>query len=90
MGVQLPPPGPLNKKGINMSQPPYLFEEIVVKKRYYNPDYGDHRKCICGHPYHRHFDSYENMYACGCKYCDCYVFMQAKEDEKGEEDEKSV
>ena len=59
---------------------PYLFEEIVEKKRMYNPNYGDDRVCQCGHPYHRHFDSYENMQAIGCKYCPCYVFMQAKED----------
>jgi hypothetical protein len=65
---------------------PYLFEEIVVKKRKYNPNYGDKRICKCGHPYDRHFDSQpsvftrETMTPVGCKYCDCYVFMQ-----KGEE-----
>lgn len=65
-------------------QNPYLFKTIKVKKRMYNPDYGDDRLCICKHPYHRHFDSYENNTAVGCKYCDCFVFMQ------GEEDGKSV
>ena len=65
-------------------QKPYLFKTIKVKKRIYNPNYGDGRICKCGHQYHRHFDSYENMCPVGCKYCDCFVFMQ------GEEDEKSV
>jgi len=55
---------------------PYLFTEIVVKKRTYNPNYGDFRECQCGHPYHRHFDSYQNMQPIGCKYCPCYVFME--------------
>ena len=27
----------------------------------------------CGHPYHRHFDSYDDMRAVGCKYCDCHT-----------------
>ena len=65
-----------------MSQPPYLFEEIVVKKRLYNPKYGDDRLCKCGHPYYRHFDWMEHDAPVGCKYCDCYVFMQGEEDEK--------
>lgn len=28
----------------------------------------------CGHPYHRHFDSYEDMAPVGCKYCSCSTF----------------
>jgi hypothetical protein len=66
-------------------QKPYLFKTIKVKKRYYNPDYGDDRLCQCDHPYHRHFDSYENMIPVGCKYCDCFVFMQAKPGDKKHE-----
>ena len=30
----------------------------------------------CGHPYHRHFDSYENMAPVGCKYCYCQTFKE--------------
>lgn len=30
--------------------------------------------CKCGHPYHRHFDSYEDMAPVGCKYCQCRIF----------------
>jgi len=67
---------------------PYLFEEIVVKKRKYNPKYGDGRLCKCGHPYYRHFDPFpslfneETMQAVGCKYCPCYVFIQEEENEE--------
>ena len=63
---------------------PYLFRTIKVKKRFYNPKYGDQRTCECGHPYERHFDSYENYRPIGCKYCQCYDFLQKKEviDEK--------
>ena len=63
-------------------QNPYLFKTIKTTKRMYNPDYGDDRICRCSHPYHRHFDSYENMNPVGCKYCECFVFM---EKEKGNE-----
>jgi hypothetical protein len=58
---------------------PYL-EEIVISKRYkYNPNFGDNRTCKCGHPYHRHFDSYENNAAVGCKYCSCGTFEEKVE-----------
>lgn len=51
------------------------LEEVKVKIiKKYNPNFGDNRECTCGHPYHRHFDSYENMQAVGCKYCGCYHF----------------
>jgi len=56
---------------------PYIITERVVKDRHYNPNYGDDRMCKCGHPYYRHFDSYEEMYPCGCKYCDCFTFEEA-------------
>jgi hypothetical protein len=48
---------------------PYLIKEEVVVTKIYNPCYGDNRICICGHPYYRHFDSYEHNDAVGCKYC---------------------
>lgn len=40
----------------------------------YDPEAGDHSLCSCGHPYYRHFDSYENMLPVGCKYCPCGEF----------------
>lgn len=53
---------------------PYLIEIVEVLK--YNPNYGDDRLCKCGHPYYRHFDSYDDNAAVGCKYCDCYTFEE--------------
>jgi hypothetical protein len=53
------------KKGIN-----------VYPTLKYNHDFGDDKICKCGHPYHRHFDSYEQMRAVGCKYCQCYTFEE--------------
>lgn len=63
-----------------MSDKPYLItyrREIVYK---YNPDYGDSRVCKCGHTYDRHFDSYEDMYPIGCKYCFCMEFVEEGDD----------
>jgi len=45
----------------------------------YDPKFGDDKICECGHPYYRHFDSYEQMRAVGCKYCDCHVFKEPDE-----------
>jgi len=55
---------------------PYIITERIVIDRAYNPKYGDGRICECGHPYYRHFDTYENMYPCGCKYCPCFEFKE--------------
>ncbi len=56
---------------------PYLEETETTIVRKYNPDYGMDRVCNCGHPYYRHFDSYESNDPVGCKYCDCYTFEEA-------------
>jgi len=61
---------------------PYLITKRVVTERKYNPNYGDDRECICGHPYYRHFDTYEDMYNCGCKYCGCGNFQEKIEGDK--------
>ena len=58
---------------------PYIIQQKMIEERKYNLSYGDHRICKCDHPYYRHFDPYDNMNACGCKYCSCYIFI-----EKGE------
>lgn len=42
----------------------------------YDPEFGDDRKCTCSHPYYRHYDSYEDMAAVGCKYCPCSTFKE--------------
>jgi hypothetical protein len=57
---------------------PYLEETKVIVIRKYNPNYGDDRICECGHSYYRHFDTYEDMYPCGCKYCGCDEFKEKK------------
>ncbi len=59
---------------------PHLTKTSVKTKIFYNPNYGDNRLCECGHPYHRHFDSYEDNDACGCKYkhtCKCKGFKES-------------
>ena len=60
-----------------MSELPYIRKECVTIVLEYNQNYGDDRLCQCGHEYYRHFDTYEDMKACGCKYCDCWEFIQA-------------
>lgn len=57
-----------------MSNEPYITHIIEVQS--YNPNFGDERECQCGHQYHRHFDSYEDMAPVGCKYCECYEFVE--------------
>lgn len=60
------------------NEKPYLEETKVIVIRKYNPNYGDDRVCECGHNYYRHFDSYDNMVAVGCKYCGCLEFKEKK------------
>ena len=57
---------------------PYIIvtETIVKTTKSYNPKYGDDRMCVCGHKYYRHFDTYEDMRAVGCKYCECHDFNE--------------
>ena len=59
-----------------MTEQPYIITEQTIVIYKYNPKYGDDRVCICGHLYYRHFDSYENMEPCGCKYCNCSEFVE--------------
>ena len=47
--------------------------EVVEAVILYDPTFGDDVLCECGHPYYRHFDSYEEMSPVGCKYCHGYV-----------------
>ena len=48
----------------------------------YDPRYPAYAMCKCGHHYIRHFDTYEDMRAVGCKYCECRVFeLDKKSDE---------
>jgi len=58
-------------------EPPYLMSQTIETHAAYNPNYGDDRTCKCGHPYYRHFDTYEDMKVVGCKYCECSEFREA-------------
>jgi len=49
----------------------------------YDCKFGDAKLCACGHQYHRHFDSYENMDPVGCKYCGCETFIEQSKKPKG-------
>ncbi len=59
-----------------MKEEPYIIKTktVISQDAFYNPKYGDHKVCKCGHPYYRHFDSYEDMFPVGCKYCECFRF----------------
>jgi hypothetical protein len=59
-----------------IEEQPYQITHETIKHRFYNPYYGDHRICNCGHTYYRHFDSYEAMRDVGCKYCSCDTFEE--------------
>lgn len=61
------------------SNNPYLYIRQVTYHKVYNPDFGDNKLCECGHTYYRHFDPYEDMEPVGCKYCGCYEFKLAKD-----------
>lgn len=64
----------------NIEKEPYLKTKRMVYK--YNPKYGNNRICFCGHTYERHFDSYEEMCAIGCKYCRCNQFVERTEENR--------
>jgi len=68
--------GPSKKKV--GEEEPYLDGHIP--KSLYNPNYGDDRICKCDHLYYRHFDTYSEMLAVGCKYCSCDTFEEIKRD----------
>lgn len=51
---------------VDTSYVPSSEDEIAEQ---YDEKFGDNKPCLCGHPYYRHFDTYEQMSAVGCKYC---------------------
>ena len=57
---------------------PYLLKKIIIIEKKYNIHYGDNKICVCGHQYFRHFDTYEDMKTCGCKYCECQEYKERK------------
>jgi hypothetical protein len=54
-----------------------VLEEERQREIAYDPNFGDKKLCICGHPYYRHFDTYDDMEPIGCKYCECMEFKEA-------------
>lgn len=54
--------------------PPYIYTVTVDVSKRWNDEYDQDAECKCGHPYYRHFDSYEQMENVGCKYCRCDEF----------------
>jgi hypothetical protein len=42
----------------------------------YDKNFGDEKLCKCGHPYYRHFDTYDDMSPASCKYCKCAKFEE--------------
>jgi hypothetical protein len=52
------------------------LEEFEGVQRGYSPHVGDDKLCVCGHPYYRHFDTYDDMADVGCKYCECDTFSE--------------
>ena len=71
---------PINcvEQPINCVEQPYLtiVTVTVETEKKYNPEFGDDKVCKCGHSYERHFDSYDQMNAVGCKYCACFDFEE--------------
>jgi hypothetical protein len=61
---------------VEKPEPPYYKELKILIISKYNSLYGDDRVCECGHPYHRHFDGYDNNAPVGCKYCQCFEFKE--------------
>jgi hypothetical protein len=68
------------------SDGPYLHHSVqtTLLRRTWNPNYNQNAECKCGHEYHRHFDSYEEMWPIGCKYCECGEFKQTEHTDSGE------
>ena len=54
------------------SKKPYLEETYTVLA--YNPEYGDHMFCQCGHKYIDHFNLVTKKKLESCVFCDCEKF----------------
>ena len=70
-----PPPAPRRSAVLDPTDPYLMTRDVRVVRRW-NPAYPQEALCTCGHPYDRHFDSYEDMRPVGCKYCNCDTFVR--------------
>lgn len=61
-----------------VGETPYIYQPLDSQTKKHNPYFDQQAPCVCGHPYYRHFDSYEDNEAVGCKYCSCYHFTLKK------------
>lgn len=57
-----------------------LKEMETGSKKYKYYRWFNEKVCECGHTYEKHFDSYDDNYPVGCKYCDCVNFVEKKDD----------
>lgn len=57
-------------KDFEASRLPKVEQDFGV----YDENFGDDKICKCGHPYYRHFDTYDHMSHVGCKYCECFTW----------------
>jgi hypothetical protein len=60
----------------------FHIEHGYFPERTYDAGFGDDRLCACGHPYYRHFDSYDDMHPVGCKYCECGTWHEQQTGDK--------
>ena len=54
----------------------WIEDGVPYGRTPYDTNFGDDKECKCGHQYYRHFDTYDDMYPIGCKYCNgsCETF----------------
>lgn len=57
-----------------MTEKPYIEQIVTVTEKHWNPRFDQDAPCVCGHVYYRHFDTWDDMAATGCKYCECHEF----------------
>lgn len=57
---------------------PQEFEPVEPSPPKWDKSRNQDELCECGHPYYRHFDTYDDMLPVGCKYCECFIFREKK------------
>lgn len=70
------PPAQPGRKDWNICECCGQRKPSHLQRALYDPTGDTDRPCVCGHPYYRHFDSYDDQNPIGCKYCECRVFQE--------------